>query len=187
MPNGDVSEYIESNPNVDRVALVGPPCCLSCSFGNSRNQITDVSRGICYLHSRDVVHREIKGVRSHPDSDFALLLTPRQSNVLVDAGGRARIADFGLAMVTTREGFTIGPFQREYSPRWTAPEVLSEQSSGKPADIFSFAMLMIEVSHAHSFACRSLVHLFCCHFALSRCSQGNLLSMIFRLSKLRRL
>ena len=24
MPNGDVSEYIESNPNVDRVALVGP-------------------------------------------------------------------------------------------------------------------------------------------------------------------
>jgi hypothetical protein len=24
MPNGDLSEYIENNPNVDRLALVGP-------------------------------------------------------------------------------------------------------------------------------------------------------------------
>ena len=73
------------------------------------------------------------------------LIDARQSNVLVDAAGHPRIADFGLALVTTREHFAVGPYQTEYSPRWTAPEVLSRKESSKAADIFSFGMLMVEV------------------------------------------
>lgn len=92
--------------------------------------LCDVANGLHYLHSHGVIHREIKG-----------------SNVLIDPSGHARITDFGLAKVTTRENFAMSPFQPEYSPRWAAPEVLREKRYSKASDIFSFAMLMAEVFH----------------------------------------
>jgi len=39
---------------------------------------------------------------------------------------------------------------RDYSTRWTAPEVLDEKGPPtKEADIFSFGMVMYEVCHMH--------------------------------------
>jgi len=63
---------------------------------------------------------------------------------MVDAYSCARITDFGLAR-------NKGSAEETYvasggTARWTAPEILKEQgTSSKGADVFSFAMVMVEV------------------------------------------
>ena len=76
-------------------------------------------------------------------------LTPNQPTVLVDATGRARITDCGLAVVTRNlDSIRSAPDEREHSTRWTAPEILANQGTfSKEADVFSFAMVMIEVRY----------------------------------------
>ena len=62
----------------------------------------------------------------------------------MDANGNARITDFGLAIVTQdldslRRGSGDGA-------RWIAPEILANRGTySKEADVFSFAMVTIEV------------------------------------------
>jgi len=63
---------------------------------------------------------------------------------MVDANSHARITDFGLARnqgiaeeTSTLPGGTA---------RWTAPEILQGRGApSKEADVFSFAMVMVEV------------------------------------------
>ena len=115
---------------------------------HSHHQLFDLAKGLCYLHSCNVIHGDLKGVRGYPNSRFTTILTPNQPNVLVDRFGHARIADFGLATVTQNlDSIRSASLQRGYSPRWTAPEVLEGGKLSKEADIFSFAMVMIEVRH----------------------------------------
>ena len=68
----------------------------------------------------------------------------QQPNILVDDSGRARITDFDLAQSTSCETHKV----EGQSARWTAPEILSEEATPSPsADVFSFAMVTIEVCH----------------------------------------
>lgn len=77
-----------------------------------------------------------------------LVLTLRQSNVFVDESGHACIADFGVATITKEVDSTQSTaYEPGLTPRWTAPEILNGESYTKAADVFSFAMLMIEVHH----------------------------------------
>jgi serine/threonine protein kinase len=66
----------------------------------------------------------------------------------VDDSGRARLADFGLATVTREvDSVQSTSCQHGHTARWAAPEVLSEGTYSKKADVFAFAMVMIEVLH----------------------------------------
>ena len=66
----------------------------------------------------------------------------------MDNSGNARIADFGLAMVTQNlDSLRSVQCQHGFTPRWTAPEILDGGTCSKQTDIFSFAMVMIEVRH----------------------------------------
>jgi len=66
----------------------------------------------------------------------------------MDDSGRARIVDFGLAMVTQDlDSIPSISSQHGHTPRWAAPEVLRDGTYSKESDIFSFAMVMIEVRH----------------------------------------
>ena len=89
-------------------------------------------------------------------SRFAAVLTSYQPNILIDNSGRARVTEFGLAGVTQS-----APHQHVHTARWAAPEVLNEAPRSKEADIFSFAMVMIEVCHGLSTVCRALIHCLC--------------------------
>ncbi|KAF9646470.1 kinase-like protein [Thelephora ganbajun] len=112
MPGGTLPDYIKNNSDADRLAL-----------------LSEVAEGLCYLHSCNVIHGDLKGL-----------------NILVDDSGHTRIADFGLAMVTQNpDSMPSAPPHRGYTPRWAAPEVMTEEAYSKEADIFSFAMVMIEV------------------------------------------
>ncbi|KAF9642913.1 kinase-like protein [Thelephora ganbajun] len=112
MSGGDLSEYIKNNSDADRIGL-----------------LSDVAKGLRYLHSCNVIHGDLKG-----------------PNILVDDSGHARVADFGFAMVTRNlDSIPSASRHNGHTPRWTAPEVLNEGPHSKEADIFSFAMVMIEV------------------------------------------
>ena len=84
----------------------------------------------------------------HSKSLSTLVLTPGQRNILIDGSRRARIADFGLAMVTQNPDSIKSDLGSDAgTPRWSAPEIIRDQTFSKESDIFSFAMVMIEVCH----------------------------------------
>ena len=65
----------------------------------------------------------------------------------MDGSGRARIAGFSIATVIQDRDPAENTVD-EYTARWTAPEILSEQGLySKEADVFSFAMVTIEVRY----------------------------------------
>ena len=78
---------------------------------------------------------------------FHLAVTRVQPNILIDGNHRARITDFGLATVTQNLDSIRGLLVNEgHTARWSAPEILNDVGTySKEADVFSFAMVMIEV------------------------------------------
>ena len=119
-------------------------CCARCSLPR---QLSDVAKGLNHLHSRNIVHGDLKGVGDRSRSGLTTWLTPRQANILVDASGHARITDFGLAVVTQDlELIRSGSDECGDGVRWIAPEILDGRGThSKEGDVFSLAMVMIEV------------------------------------------
>ncbi|KAK7328237.1 hypothetical protein VNO77_22339 [Canavalia gladiata] len=82
--------------------------------------------GLKYLHDRNVVHRDIKC-----------------ANILVDANGSVKLADFGLAKATKLNDVKSS----KGSPYWMAPEVvnLMNRGYGLAADIWSLGCTVLEM------------------------------------------
>lgn len=82
--------------------------------------------GLKYLHDRDVVHRDIKC-----------------ANILVDASGMVKLADFGLAKATKLNDVK----SCKGTAFWMAPEVVKAKNHGYglPADIWSLGCTVLEM------------------------------------------
>uniref|UniRef100_A0A2P2LCL0 mitogen-activated protein kinase kinase kinase n=1 Tax=Rhizophora mucronata TaxID=61149 RepID=A0A2P2LCL0_RHIMU len=85
-----------------------------------------ILHGLKYLHERDVVHRDIKC-----------------ANILVDANGSVKLADFGLAKATKLNDVK----SCKGTAFWMAPEVVNRrnQGYGLPADIWSLGCTVLEM------------------------------------------
>ena len=74
----------------------------------------------------------------------------QQVNILVEVVDNiphARIADFGIAIVTKNmDSIRTDTRQDVHTPRWSAPEIFLEKNPSKESDVYSFAMVTIEVS-----------------------------------------
>ena len=151
IPGGDLVSYINLNPRASPVKLVSLSFVLLCNTSLVSHQLVDVAKGLEYLHFYDVIHGDLKGVRpSSSSSSAASLVGTLQPNILVDASGRARITDFGSAQ--SREIFYQTTMSYSHTARWTAPEILDGDGEAcKQTDIFSFAMVMIEVHWVNLF------------------------------------
>jgi hypothetical protein len=91
--------------------------------------IYDIARGMRFLHSRLVVHRDLKSV-----------------NVLVDGEGNAKIADFGCARkIDNNSAMTMGVGTKA----WMAPELQTGEFYTTKVDVFSYAIVVWEVLTGH--------------------------------------
>lgn len=110
--------------------------------------------GLAYLHSKDIIHRDIKG-----------------ANILVDTHGTVKISDFGISKRVqdsktllseesggsgTKTGGRAGLANHRVSLQgsvfWMAPEVVKQTAYTRKADIWSLGCLVVEMltgSHPH--------------------------------------
>ena len=77
-----------------------------------------------------------------------------QGNVLVDGEGRARLTDFGMALLAESISYGLGSLHGGGAMRWKAPELNDPDEFGlegsrptKASDIFSYACVIVEVCH----------------------------------------
>jgi len=125
---------------------------VTTSFERQNLQLWDVVEGLYYLHSRDMIHGDLKGVSySILHSWFfrsqILISMNSKLNILIDKDGHARLADFGLASIIRGEYSHFSPqvSSMENTTTWAAPEILGGSSASKEGDVFTFAMVAIEV------------------------------------------
>ena len=105
-----------------------------------------MAEGLNFLHTIYTIHGDLKGVSSLFRSPRATLPTLGQPNILVSHDGHACLADFGLASIIHGNNSTATDLGG-YFTRWTAPEILQgAQNITWLADVFSFGMVVLEVS-----------------------------------------
>ncbi len=131
------SEYVEGGSLRDRLAEVGV-----LPLRDVARLAAGIGAALDALHEADLVHRDVK-----------------PSNVMLDAEGRALLADFGLAKgpahsVVTRPGELMG------TPAYMAPELISGEEATPSTDIYALGCVLYEcVTGAAPFASPSLVEM----------------------------
>ncbi|KAJ3315686.1 hypothetical protein HDV04_002100 [Boothiomyces sp. JEL0838] len=84
----------------------------------------DITKGLAHIHSLGIAHLDIK-----------------PANIFITANGRLKIGDFGLACKVP-----VVTGDHEGDRTYLAPEMLSDEEIGCPADIFSLGMIVLEIA-----------------------------------------
>jgi len=102
---------------------------------NRRAILRGTADGIAYLHSKEVVHGDIRGC-----------------NILIDAYGHPKISEFGLAAASTSDQELVfdgmSAALSSTVARWMAPERCRQGQEAFPTwhgDVYSFARTMLEI------------------------------------------
>lgn len=102
-------------------------CNIALEEGLIKIIIASALLGLHYLHSKKMIHRDVKA-----------------GNILLTRGGQAKLADFGvsaqLSTTNARRNTVIG------TPFWMAPEVIQETQYDYKADIWSLGITLIELA-----------------------------------------
>jgi serine/threonine protein kinase len=97
------------------------------------NYTTQILNGCAYLHSNNVVHRDIKG-----------------SNILVDDRGNVKLCDFGASkrVAKTMNGATINGdnITLRGTPYFMAPEVITQSGHGSKADVWGVGCTVLQMA-----------------------------------------
>ncbi|XP_062204130.1 serine/threonine-protein kinase STY46-like isoform X2 [Phragmites australis] len=112
MSGGSLYDYVHKQHNVLKLTTL-------LKF------VVDVCRGMCYLHERGIIHRDLK-----------------TANLLMDKDRVVKVADFGVARFQDQGGIMTA---ETGTYRWMAPEVINHQPYDNKADVFSFAIVLWEL------------------------------------------
>lgn len=116
-----------------------------------RKYVGQILVGLAFLHSKDIIHRDIKG-----------------ANILIDTKGTVKISDFGISKrvqdsktllsetgtggARRGRGLAANRVSLQGSVFWMAPEVVKQTAYTRKADIWSLGCLIVEMltgSHPH--------------------------------------
>jgi serine/threonine protein kinase len=119
-----IMEYCEGG-SVGTLYKQGP-----LSIARTRDILLDVAHGLHAVHSRKILHRDIK-----PD------------NILLDAYGRAKLADFGVATTEIQDGFANRIGYIDHFP----PETIRTGQTSVLSDIWGFGVTAYRILHGLTF------------------------------------
>jgi hypothetical protein len=88
--------------------------------------VIDVASGLHYLHTKRVVHFDLKS-----------------ANILLSKAGTAKLADIGMARVLNKSHLSIISGLGTFA--WSAPEVLAGRRCTEKADIYSLGIVLWEI------------------------------------------
>ncbi|XP_071481002.1 uncharacterized protein [Diadema antillarum] len=120
-----VLEYVSGGALTDILADTN----FALSWRQKGDVATDIARGMTYLHSQNICHRDL--------TSGNCLIRQKPNNVL-----QAVLTDFGLARV-------LGVIPRKMSvvgaAYWMAPEMLRGEEYTRQVDVFSFGIVVCEI------------------------------------------
>lgn len=97
------------------------------SVTQQRQVALDIAKGLYYLHSCGIIHRDLKS-----------------ANVLINIHGEAKLTDFGLSKI--RSTSVAAAKESSHSIAWLAPECLKRSTMvTAQADIYSFGVILWEI------------------------------------------
>eukprot|EP00898_Chlorokybus_atmophyticus_P007612 jgi/Chlat1/7852/Chrsp66S07298 len=97
------------------------------SWRRKLKMLRDICRGMMYLESMNIVHRDLKS-----------------ANCLVDKHWAVKVCDFGLSKIMKQD--TQQNSTAAGTPEWMAPELLRSERYDTKADVFSMGVIMWEMS-----------------------------------------
>ncbi|XP_022940764.1 serine/threonine-protein kinase STY8-like isoform X2 [Cucurbita moschata] len=112
MPGGSMHDFLHQKKGV-------------LSFPSLLRVAVDVSKGMNYLHQKNIIHRDLKA-----------------ANLLLDEDGVVKVADFGVARVQSQSGVMTA---ETGTYRWMAPEVIEHKPYDHKADVYSFGIVLWEL------------------------------------------
>ncbi|KAF9781123.1 kinase-like domain-containing protein [Thelephora terrestris] len=96
--------------------------------------LSDIVRGLIYMHNKGMIHGDLKG-----------------GNILVDQTCHARIADFGLTVLSGLP--TSNPCTQRGTTRWMSPELFDPEIQDwcptKHSDCYALGMVIYEILSLH--------------------------------------
>jgi len=95
--------------------------------------LTDVAKGMTFLHAAMIIHRDLK-----PDNVLIVSMSNKEKV-------NAKISDFGTSRDVSSSNVVSTMTQGIGTPMYMAPELLLNQEYGQAVDIFSYAVLCYEV------------------------------------------
>lgn len=114
-PEGDLKEKIESD-------------FLGFTEDWVRTVFAQLLQAVQYLHSKNVIHRDLKS-----------------QNVFLMNDGLIRLGDFGLCRHTQNRALGSATLTHAGTDCYMAPEMLSSSKYGKPADMWSMGCVLYEL------------------------------------------
>jgi len=115
LPGGDLANLLEKGK-------------LPTSFYARMRLASHVARGLLWIHSNGVLHRDLK-----------------LENLLLDPHGEVKVCDFGLADNTGGMKWIWDNKGRKGSPLYMAPEVLQKKALNSKVDVYSFGLILWEL------------------------------------------
>jgi len=85
----------------------------------------EIAQGMAFLHSKDIIHRDLKSL-----------------NVLVDEENSMKITDFGTSRIVERATLMTSAIG---TVSWMAPEILNNEKYSEKADVYSFGIIIWEI------------------------------------------
>ncbi|KAL4466837.1 hypothetical protein ABPG74_010434 [Tetrahymena malaccensis] len=122
MPGGSISEMLKKYGGFDEEVI--------------QKFVKQLLEGLIYLHSKGVIHRDLKG-----------------ANILSDGQGNVKLADFGAAR-NIENILQYSLSQSEFcnsikgSLYWMAPELIKNEKHGRRIDVWSLGCTVIEMASA---------------------------------------